>query len=126
MESQISQPKLFSGTSSFSPEINRRIVQSEVEGGVDLTGLPSGTILIVETENRCYRIEVREGRSVYISGHPQFCPDPTLVSITGSNWGGSMLKMGFIGRGMFLEFQHPEYKRISTSRIIDVRSAAAT
>jgi hypothetical protein len=45
-----------------------------------------------------------------------------LVRIEGSNWGGSMIKSSFVGRGMHLEFRHPEYQRpIITSRIVDIR-----
>jgi hypothetical protein len=33
-----------------------------------------------------------------------------------------MLKVRFIGRGMHLEFRHPEYRTIMTSRIVDVRA----
>ena len=57
-----------------------------------------------------------------ISGHPEFCPEPVLVAIAGSTWGGSMLKLRYIGRGMHLEFCHPEYRTpIVTSRIEEVR-----
>ena len=125
MDSRFSQPELFSGSSSFSPEVSRSIIRSEVEGGLDLNEVPVGAVILVETENRTYRIELRDGRTAYISGHPEFCPEPTCVIIRGSHWGGSMLKMGYVGRGMHLEFQHPEYKTISTSRIVDVRSSAA-
>jgi len=109
---------------SFAPEVTRGIVRSEVEGGIYLSEVQDGEVLVVETENRSYRIERLAGRAAYISGHPQFCPVPTRVSISGSSWGGSMLKMAFIGRGMHMEFQHPEYKKITTSRIVDVRQAS--
>lgn len=46
------------------------------------------------------------------------------VRIAGSIWGGSMLKLRFIGRGMRLEFCHPTYHTITTSRIVDIRAAA--
>ena len=52
---------------------------------------------------------------------PEYCPDPVLVTIDGSNWGGSMLKMSFIGRGMRLEFRHPQFRTIMTSRIVNIR-----
>ena len=48
-----------------------------------------------------------------------------LVTIDGSNWGGSMLKMSFIGRGMRLEFRHPQFRTIMTSRIVNIRAAEA-
>jgi len=106
--------------------VTRGIIRSEVEGGVYLNEVQEGAVLVVETENRSYRIERLAGRSAYISGHPQFCPVPTRVSISGSSWGGSLLKRAFIGRGMHLEFQHPDYKKITTSRIVDIRQAWAS
>ncbi len=87
-----------------------------------LDQLLEGTILEVETQHRFYTI-VNCGRGkVLISGHPEFCPDPVLVRIDGSTWGGSMLKTRFIGRGMHLEFRHPVYRTITTSRIVEIRS----
>lgn len=115
-------PNLFLGLSNFSDEVNRRIIQSEIEGGVHLEDLPDGSALEIKTENRSYVLVLQGPGKALISGHPKFCPDPVLVSIHGSSWGGSMLKVAFIGRGMHLEFQHPEYQTITTSRIVDVRA----
>ena len=47
----------------------------------------------------------------------------TLVTINGSTWGGSMIKSGFIGRGMHMEFAHPLFEPITTSVIREVRAA---
>jgi hypothetical protein len=116
-------PNLFLGLANFSDEVNRRIIQSEIEGGVHLENLPDGSALEVKTENRAYVLVIQGPGKALISGHPKFCPDPVLVSIHGSSWGGSMLKVAFIGRGMHLEFQHPEYQTITTSRILDIRTA---
>ena len=116
------EPELFNGLSSFSDEINRRIIRSEIEGGVHLGDLPDGATLEVETENRSYQVILRTGGRALISGHPVFCPKPVAVHIHGSSWGGSMLKVAYIGRGMHLEFHHPEFQTITTSRILDVRS----
>ena len=124
MDTQSSRTALFSAGANFSQEINRRIIQSEIEGGVYLGDLPGGSRLKVETENRSYELTVHDESSAYISGHPVFCPDPVLVSIHGSSWGGSMLKVCYIGRGMHLEFHHPEYQTITTSKIVDVQAAA--
>jgi hypothetical protein len=115
-------PNLFLGLANFSDQVNRRIIQSEIEGGVHLEDLPSGAALEVHTENRSYTLVLQGSGKALISGHPRFCPDPVLVSIHGSSWGGSMLKVAFIGRGMHLEFQHPEYQTITTSRIVDIRA----
>jgi len=112
---------LFTPHPNLSDEINRNIVQSEVEGGVLLDHVPVGVVLEMETTNRFYEMENRGDGRVLISGHPKFCPEPVLVSVHGSTWGRSMLKMRYIGRGMFLEFRHPVHGIIRTSLIHDVR-----
>src|SRR5690242_2390283 len=86
-----------------------RIVQSEIEGGVFLPDLPQQTVLEIQTRHRCYTAVLLGEGTVLLSGHPEYCPRPVLVAITGSTWGGSMLKVDFVGRGMYLEFRHPEY-----------------
>jgi hypothetical protein len=116
-------PSFFRPHPNLSDEINRNIVQSEIEGGVHLDDLGEGAVLEVETQNRLYTI-VNCGRGkALISGHAKFCPHPVLVWIHGSTWGGSMLKVRFIGRGMRLEFRHPTYQTITTSRIVEIRAA---
>jgi hypothetical protein len=116
-------PKPFMPHPNFSDEVNRNIVQSEIEGGVYLDGLSEGTVLEVETQNRWYTIVIRARGEELISGHPLYCPEPIPVRIEGSTWGGSMLKLRFIGRGMRLEFRHPEYRTIITSRIGQIRTS---
>ena len=108
--------------SHFGDDVKRGIIQSEIEGGVDLEELPAGARLEVQTENRSYQI-VNHGRGrALISGHPTFCPEAVEVSIHGSTWGGKMIKSRFIGRGMYLEFGHPEQRGvITTSRIVEIR-----
>ncbi len=117
-----SGPQMFAPHPNLSDEINRNIAQSEIEGGVSLRDLAPASALEIETENRFYTV-VNQGRGeVLIWGHPEFCPVPVLVRIAGSNWGGSMLKTAFIGRGMHLEIRHPQYEKpIITSRIREVR-----
>lgn len=114
--------KMFRPNPHLSDAINNNIVRSEVEGGVYLKDLPEESTLEIETQNRFYVLVHRGSGQFLISGHPKFCPEPTLVQVSGSNWGGSMLKKAYVGRGMHLEFLHPEYERpIVTSRIIDIR-----
>jgi hypothetical protein len=118
---------------NLSYEINRNIAKSEIEGGCFLFKmdgsqtpgevLPVGKTLLAQTKNTLYRIEKRSESDYYISGHPRYCPEPTKSSIHGSTWGGSMLKVGFVGRGMHLEFSTPEHGTITTSEIQDVREA---
>jgi len=115
------QPDLFTPHENLSDQVNRNIIRSEIEGGVYLDELPKGARIEVETQNRFYTIVNRGDGEALISGHPKFCPRPVLVRIHGSNWGGSMLKVRFIGRGMHLEFRHPEFRTIITSRIVEIR-----
>ena len=116
-------PKPFVPHPNLSDEVNRNIVQSEIEGGVCLNDLSEGVRLELETQHRWYTILIRDRGKELIWGHPQYCPDPVPVRIAGSTWGGSMLKLRFIGRGMHLEFCHPVIRTIETSRILDVRAS---
>jgi hypothetical protein len=107
---------------NLSDEVNRNIVQSEIEGGVLLSALPPSTVLHIETQNHRYTAVLLGGSEALLSGHPEFCPEPVQVAISGSTWGGAMLKQRYIGRGMHLEFCHPDYRTpIITSRIQEIR-----
>jgi hypothetical protein len=119
----VPDPKPFMPHLSFSDEVNRDIVQSEIEGGVCLDDLSEGVRLEVVTQHRWHTILIRDGGKELIWGHPQYCPDSVAVRIAGSTWGGSMLKLRFIGRGMHLEFWHPVFRTIKTSRIVDIRAS---
>jgi hypothetical protein len=119
---------LFRRTASFTPhpnfsdEVNHNFVRSEIEGGVFLEDLPPSTVLEIYTQHRCYTAVLLGGSQALLSGHPEYCPQPVPVAIAGSTWGGSMLKMHFVGRGMHLEFRHPEYQTpIVTSPVQDIR-----
>lgn len=105
---------------NLSDEINSNVAKSEIEGGVFLNKLTVGTVLHVRTKNTSYTIEKRED-GFYISGHDKYCPTPKQVAISGSTWGGSMLKVGFVGRGMHLEFTCEGFHLpITTSEIQDI------
>lgn len=118
-----SMPNLmFTPHPNLSDEVNRNIVRSEIEGGVLLSALPPSTVLHIETQNHRYTAVLLGGSEALISGHPEFCPEPVQVAISGSTWGGAMLKQRYIGRGMHLEFCHPDYRTpIVTSRIQEIR-----
>jgi hypothetical protein len=123
MVTHLECPPLFRPHPNLADRVNGNIVQAEVEGGVYLKNLVPGTVLRVETQNHAYTILYQGWDQALISGHPVFCPEPTVVTIHGSTWGGSMLKSRYIGRGMHLEFAHPDFQPIRTSRILDVRAA---
>ena len=121
MRTETDSLTLFEPHPNFSDAINRNVIRSEVEGGVDLRRLAPGTVLEVQTRNNVYRIVSERDGGAWISGHPVFCPDPVSVNIHGSTWGGSMLRERYIGRGMYFEFGHPDYWRLTTSRILEVQ-----
>jgi hypothetical protein len=113
---------MFNPHPNLSDKVNGSIIQSEIEGGVFLHDLPPSTVLEIQTMHHCYRAVLLGGSEAMISGHPEFCPEPVQVAIAGSTWGGSMLKLQFVGRGMHLEFHHPQYPTpIVTSAIQDIR-----
>ncbi len=115
------EPGLFVPHPNLADEVNRNICQSEIEGGVFLDHLNVGAVLEVVTKNRVYQVENCANGRILISGHPKFCPGPVLAKLVASTWGGSMVKLGFIGRGMRLELRHPVFGVVLTSRIKEIR-----
>jgi hypothetical protein len=117
--------------SKFSPNphwgdiVNHNVALSEIEGGVDLRQAPPETVLEVRTQNHVYTIIHKGEGEALISGHPQYCPRPTLVKIHGSTWGGAMLKQAYIGRGMRLEFRREDDEPITTSPVVEIVERAA-
>jgi len=119
---EIASPDLFRPCPHLSDEINRNIIQSEIEGGVYLRDLPCGAVLKIDTQDWTCAMVYCEDRDALICGHPVFCPELVKVHVNGSTWGGSLLKEAFIGRGMHLELVHPRYGVIVTSRIVEIQS----
>lgn len=105
---------------NFADEINDAYDRSTIVGGADLTKLGVGRKLTVQCLDCTLTVERRED-GLWISGHEKYCPVPTKARIPGSNFGGSMLRMNFVGRGMRMEFHteaHPG--RIVTSEVQEV------
>lgn len=110
---------------NLSNVVNRNIAQSEIEGGVWLKDLAVGRGLEVQTRNTLYKIRKAGDAKYTIEGHAKYCPTPTEVHIAGSTWGGSMIKVGWVGRGMHLEFYtKDEYGPITTTAIEDITEVA--
>lgn len=111
---------MFEPHPNLTPEVNAAIMDSELQGGADLRRLEVGRKLIVKTKNTTYTIE-RRADGDYISGNAKYCPEPTLCYIAGSTFGGSMLKVGFVGRGMYMEMQiEGKPGLVTTSQIQEV------
>ena len=107
---------------NLSDEINANLQSMQVAGGVWVLDhsecvnaeikaepvLPVGATLAVTTRNTRYVIHKTDADTFTIEGHPKYCPVPVKCHIHGSTWGGSMLRMGWIGRGMHLEYSVPD------------------
>jgi hypothetical protein len=102
---------------NWDDRVNDNVTRSEAEGGAWLKDLAVGKKLHVTTRKQTFIIENRED-GFYISDGAEFVP----VVIAGSTWGGSMLKMKFIGIGMFMEYRPATSPRVLLSaEILDVR-----
>ena len=86
--------------------------------GIYLRNVEPLTTLIVRTRNSRYRIIVSRDTSVIVQGG-QFFPDATPGRIDGSGFGGSFLKVGWIGIGLRMEI-FADGQRIITSPVRDI------
>jgi hypothetical protein len=106
---------------SFGPLISPAF-QPAREEGVSLEDLAIGEVVEIVTGHHTYRLENRGDGEVLISGHPVYCPEPVLVELHGSVGDGHIIKMWFIGRGMRLEFRHPNLGTVQTSRVREIHA----
>jgi len=84
--------------------------------GVSLGDLDPITTLAVRTMNSLYRIIVVQPPTRVLVQGGEFFPEPTEASLSGSSFGGSCLKMAWIGRGFCMEIYGPA-GRIVTSPV---------
>ena len=85
--------------------------------GIDLTEVDALSTLVVRTDNSVYHITVLRpsAREVLVQGG-KFFPERTRACLSGSSFGGSCLKLGWVGLGMHLEF-HAGNQWIITSHV---------
>jgi hypothetical protein len=91
--------------------------KSEDERGVTIESLDVGTVLTVGTKHSCYRFVILDPATklARVTGGSLF-PEPTDVRIDGATIGGSMIKAGWVGVGLRMEFTIGR-RRITTSRV---------
>jgi hypothetical protein len=94
--------------------------QARDVGGVDVRTLPPGTEVVVDTSNSHYRFVMLDGGGLraVVRGGLRF-DDCAEVRIAGSTYGGSLLRIGWIAPGLFLELAVGG-KRLGTSRVRSV------
>ena len=85
--------------------------------GIGLIDVDAFTTLVVRTDNSVYRITVLTPhlREVLVQGG-KFFPERTRACLSGSNFGGSCLKIGWVGLGLHMEF-HAGDQWIITSHV---------
>jgi len=104
----------------FSDDIVKNIEKSEKNGGVFVDKLEPGTRVVAVTRNSTYDIEIlNQVGQVKVQGGKYF-PESTETYFAGSTWGGSMLKLKWIGLDMCMEFSHPKGV-IVTSRVKEAK-----
>jgi hypothetical protein len=95
---------------------------AELLEGLYLNTLDAGSTIDLETRSRHYRIEYLEGDRIRISGHPRWCPEPTLARLCGSKGGSDGFAEGYIGCQMRLVFERLEDRvPVTTSEVTDIR-----
>lgn len=89
---------------NLSDEINATLDFFDGEG-ISIKDLEEGDVLEVQTQNTLYTLRVLDPSKqlVYVtSTHPNW-PDLGEQILYGSNFGGSMLKMGWVCGGTYME-----------------------
>jgi len=99
---------------SENPDRARR---SDGITGIDLRSLPAGTAVVVNTRHSRYRFVMLDGSTLHalVEGG-QYFPQETIARVEGSTFGGSLLKVGWLGLGLYVELSFGG-KRIITSRV---------
>jgi len=91
------------------------VAVSSATEGISVRDLEPLTTLHVRTCNSHYRIVIARETSVYVEGG-RFFPEATDARLEGSSFGGSLLKMGWIGVGLCMEIV-ARGQRIVTSSV---------
>jgi hypothetical protein len=86
-------------------------------GGIGLIDVDAFTTLVVRTRNSVYRITILtpHRHEVLVQGGA-FFPEGTRARLNGSSFGGSCLKLGWVGVGLHLEF-HAGDQWVITSQV---------
>lgn len=87
----------------LSEEINNNIEKAETSG-ILITSLAKGDVLKVSTDGGEYKFTVKDPRKSMVLAEGQgFNKGGQKVHLAGSNWGGSMLKMSWVGPNTRIE-----------------------
>lgn len=101
----------------MSEHIDKKLQTRAEESCIDTRKFEVGTKLFVETESNVYELTfIDAGAGIVFARNGSNWLEEIEVRFNGCTWGGSCLKMGHIGRGMYMEFQYIEDKKAGGSR----------
>jgi hypothetical protein len=96
--------------------------ETALRGGVEIAGLPALTTLDIQTHNTHYQVillDPNESKAIVQGG--RFFTQPSEVYLCGSSYGGTLLKMAWIGYDMRMEIMS-EGRRIVTSPVVSIET----
>jgi len=101
--------------------IQELIKEQEKFQGIDVTKLEPGTLIEVNTIKSIYLLQITDESNQIIAHGGKHLPTPKEVRFNGSTFGGSMLKLNYIGYGMHMEMGITDRKKITTSPVIKAK-----
>ncbi len=106
------------GKGPLDPTLVAQIEQSERDGGIFMKDIPEDTLTYVHTRNTLYTLAIIDGEigKIAMEGGKHF-PLPEICYLRGSTFGGSMLKIGWVGKEMCLEVIRAKGGILTTSFI---------
>ena len=91
-------------------------MKSCLDNGIHVHKLKPGTLILVATKNSLYKIVKSDVTDEVVIQGGKYVSHPKLARFTGSTFGGSMIKLCWIGFGMQMEIYIPEDKmKLKTS-----------
>ena len=96
--------------------------ETSLRGGVEIASLRPLTKLAVQTHNTAYQVTLLDpDESTVLVQGGRFFTEPSEVYLCGSSYGGTLLKMAWIGFGMRMELLSGG-RRIVTSPVVAVET----
>jgi hypothetical protein len=94
----------------------------EADGGINLRAAEPLVAILVTTRNSLYRIiPLRRGDTAVLVQGGRFFPEPAEARLVGATFGGSVLKMHCIRKGMCMEIDPgTDDGFITTTRVLNV------
>lgn len=89
---------------SMADHIKGLIESQDETTGIDIRTLQPGDCVRAFTLNSMYEIVVLPGCEIQVRGDGRYFNEFEQVYFSGSTWGGSMLKVKWVGVGMCMEF----------------------